>query len=150
MTLDRRTLLTGATAFVALALVPIPLAADTLDPEVEEALAAILDGREAEEEGITIEVPNVAENGAQVPITVHVDSPMTADDHVNAIHIVATQNPTPGIGTFHLTPKIGRAEVATRIRLAEGQEVRVLAELSDGRVLGAAAQIAVTLGGCAT
>ena len=149
MTLNRRTFLSAAA--VAISLAPASFAtAAARDAEVEEALAAILDGRDAEETGITLDVPEVAENGAQVPLTVHVESPMSADDHVEKIHIVATRNPTPGIGTFHLTPTIGRAEVATRIRLAEEQEILVLAELSDGRVLKAAAEIRVTLGGCVT
>lgn len=150
MTVNRRTFLSTATAFVAVLALPIPFAAAATPAEVDDALAAILGDREGEEGGITLDVPNVAENGAQVPITIHVDNPMSDDDHVTAIHIVATQNPTPGIGTFRLTRHVGRAEVSTRIRLAEGQEVLVLAELSDGRVLKAAAEITVTLGGCAT
>jgi sulfur-oxidizing protein SoxY len=150
MTLNRRTFLTTAAAAVAIVAVPIPFATAATRSDVSEALGSILGDRTAEEGGITLDVPNVAENGAQVPIGIHVDSPMSRDDHVTAIHVVATANPTPGIGSFHLTPALGRAEVATRIRLAEGQEVLVLAELSDGRVIQAAVQIGVTLGGCAT
>ena len=152
MKLHRRTLLTSATAIAAIGLVPKPFAAAMAgtDPDLAEALAEILGEREAEEGGITLDVPRQAENGAQVPITIHVDSPMTAEDHVTAIHVVATANPTPGIGTFLLSPMLGRAEVATRIRLAEAQEILVLAELSDGRVLQAAAEVSVSLGGCVT
>jgi sulfur-oxidizing protein SoxY len=150
MKLDRRAFVGGVSAMVALTLMPIPAAHAATPPEVAERLASILGGRTAEEGGITLDTPRVAENGAQVPVTVSVDSPMTAEDHVTAIHIVATANPTPGIGTFRLTPALGRAEVFTRIRLAEEQDVLVLAELSDGRVLQAAARVVVSLGGCAT
>lgn len=150
MNLHRRAFLSTAAAFAAILVLPKPFAAAATDAEVADALAAILDGREAQEGGIVLDVPSVAENGAQVPITVSVDSPMRAEDHVTAIHIVATRNPTPGVGSFRLSPRVARAEVTTRIRLAEEQEILVLAELSDGRVLKAAAQIAVSVGGCAT
>ena len=150
MSLERRSFLAGAAATAALALVPIPVAATTLTPEVAAALEAILQGRSAEVGGIDIDAPMVAENGAQVPVTIRVDSPMSAEDHVTAIHILATANPAPGIGSFRLTPYLSRAEVFTRIRLAEDQDFLILAELSDGRVLQAAAQTAVSLGGCST
>ncbi len=98
--------------------------------------------------GITLRLPQRAENGGQVPLTVVVDSRMTADDHVTAIHVFATSNPTPGIASFRLTPAMGRAEVQTRIRLAEAQDVIVLAALSDGTVRRAVASVSVTQGGC--
>jgi len=147
MGLRRRGFLAGAAALV---LLPVPAAAVTLAPDVAAALEAILDGRTPVEGGIVIDAPAVADNGAQVPVTISVDSPMTEADHVTAIHILATLNPAPGIARFHLTPHLTRAEVATRIRLAEAQEFLVLAELSDGTVRQAAARTAVTLGGCTT
>lgn len=147
MQMDRRKVLAGA---LALAVVPVGFARADTPPDVTQALDAILSGRTPADGGITLDVPRVAENGAQVPVTITVDSPMTDADHVTAIHIVATANPSPGIATFRLTPALARAEVTTRIRLAEEQEFRVLAELSDGRVLAAAARVAVTVGGCAT
>lgn len=150
MTFARRTLIQGAAGVAALTLFRIPVVSAETTAEVEAALAGILDGRSAIEEGITLEVPRLAENGAQVPLTIRADSPMTEDDHVTAIHIIATQNPAPGIGTFRLTPRLARAEVFTRIRVAEAQDVLVLAELSDGRVLQSATRIAVSIGGCAT
>lgn len=152
MNLDRRSFMGGASALGLLALMPLPVAAALREAsdDVAEALDAIVGGREPVEGGITLDAPRVAQNGAQVPITISVDSPQSADEHVTTVHIVATQNPTPGIGRFHLSPALGRAEVATRIRLAEAQRLIVLAELSDGSVLAAAAEIAVTEGGCAT
>ena len=152
MRLERRAFMGGASALALLALVPMPVAAALREAsgDVAVAIDAILDGRTPLEEGVTLDAPLVAQNGAQVPLTIAVDSPMSADDHVTTLHVVATRNPTPGIGRFHLTPALGRAEVAMRIRLAEAQQLIVLAELSDGRVLAAAAQISVTEGGCAT
>ena len=92
----------------------------------------------------------MAENGAVVPITIAVDSPMTADHHVRAIHIVATTNPTPGVASYRLTPASGKAEVSARMRLAEKQRIIVLAELNDGTVRRADAEIGVSVGGCLT
>ncbi len=150
MHFSRRSFLSSAATSAALVLVPIPVSALELKPDVAEAIDAILNGREASEAGIELDAPTVAENGAQVPLTIRVNSPMTSDDHIETIHIIATANPEPGIGRFHLTPRVAKAEVFTRIRLAEEQEYLVFAELNDGRILQAAARTAVSIGGCAT
>ena len=97
-----------------------------------------------------LRAPAIAENGGQVPVSVIVPSPQTEAEHVTAIHLFATRNPTPGIMSFRLTPLMARAELQTRIRLAEDQRLIVLAQMSDGRVLRAAAEIRVTTGGCLT
>ena len=72
---------------------------------------------------------------------------MTAD-HVAAIHVFATRNPTPGVASFRLSPALARAEVQTRIRLAEEQRIVLLAQMNDGRGRRATAEIRVTTGGC--
>jgi sulfur-oxidizing protein SoxY len=138
----------GITRRAALALVALPFAAAA--DETDVALRELVGEGRIEEGGITLRVPAVAENGGQVPVTVLVDSPQTAADHVTAIHILATRNPTPGIASFRLTPLLARAEVQTRIRLAEEQRIVVVAQMSDGRVRRAAADIRVTTGGCLT
>jgi len=97
---------------------------------------------------VTVRLPAVAENGGQVPLTVAVDSPMTPADHVVAIHVFATRNPTPGVATFRLTAAMEKAEVQTRIRLAEDQAIIVLAVLSSGIIWRATAQTKVVQGGC--
>jgi sulfur-oxidizing protein SoxY len=132
-----------------LALVALPAAAVAATEEALQAAIRYAVGDAAiEGGGIVLRVPVVAENGGQVPLTVLVDSPMTAADHVTAIHVFATRNPTPGVATFHLTPLLARAEVQTRIRLAEDQRIVVLAQFNDGRVRRAAAELRVTTGGC--
>lgn len=147
MTVSRRNVLKGATAFV---LVPVAASAAGLSADVDTAMRDILNGREVSDGEITLDLPRVAENGGQVPISIQIDSPMSAQDHVRTIHVVATRNPVPHVGQYHLTPHMPRAEMFTRIRLAEDQTVIVLADLSDGRVLRATAKVAVTAGGCAT
>lgn len=131
-----------------LALLALPWAAVAQEEALAAAIREQVGEAAPEEGGITLRVPVVAENGGQVPVTVVVESPQTVAEHVTAIHLFATRNPTPGIASFRLTPLIARAEVQTRIRLAEDQRIIVLAQLSDGRVRRAVAEIRVTTGGC--
>lgn len=130
-----------------LSLVLLPLAAEAADP-LADAIREQVGDAAIEEGGITLRAPAVAENGGQVPVTVLVDSPQTAESHVTAIHLFATRNPTPGIASFRLTPLLARAEVQARIRLAEEQRVVAVAQFSDGRVRRAAAEVRVSTGGC--
>ena len=80
-------------------------------------------------------MPEIAENGNTVPFTISVDSPMTDKDYVKAVHVISTGNPQPGVATFRFTPQSGKAAAASRMRLAETQDVIALAELSDGKFL---------------
>lgn len=153
--IDRRALLRGSAGLVGAGLativvVPIPAApALAAAPEaVAAAIRALIGDAEPVDGGIVLQAPEAAENGAVVPLTVAVDSPMTDADHVRAIHIVATANPTPDVATYRLGPANGRAQVTLRLRLAGRQAVIVLAELSTGTVRRAAVVIDVKVGGC--
>ena len=97
---------------------------------------------------IKLDVPEIAENGSTVPMGVTVDSPMTEDDHVKAVHVMATKNPDPEIVTFRFSMLSGRAEAQTRMRLADTQDVLAVAELSDGSAIMAKKEVKVTIGGC--
>ena len=99
---------------------------------------------------VKIEAPEIAENGNSVPVSVSVDSPMNPTDYVRAIHIIADRNPQPGVASFLLSPANGRAEVHLRMRMAESQNVIVVAELSDGSAWTATREVKVTIGGCST
>ena len=115
---------------------------------VQTAIEKLRGGRTVQEGRITLRLPTIAENGNTVPLSISVESPMTAADHVKAIHIFATGNPTPEIAVFHLTPAIGRAAVDTRIRLGQTQDVVAFAEMADGNLFMARAEVKVTIGGC--
>ncbi len=119
-----------------------------LPDKVQAAIDKLRAGRSAEEGRMTLRLPAIAENGNAVPLNVMVESPMTAADHVKAIHVFATGNPTPEIAVFHLTPAMGRATVDTRIRLGQTQDVVAFAEMADGRLFMARAEVKVTIGGC--
>jgi len=97
---------------------------------------------------IQMKVPEIAENGAVVPVTVTVDSPMTDADYVKAIHVFAAKNGNARCVDVNLTPANGKAMFATRIKLGQTQEVVALVELSDGTFLTAAQRVKVTIGGC--
>ncbi|MCA3377874.1 MAG: thiosulfate oxidation carrier protein SoxY [Roseomonas sp.] len=119
-----------------------------LSQNVQTAIERLRAGRTAQEGRMTLRLPAIAENGNAVPLSIMVESPMTAADHVKAIHVFATGNPTPEIAVFHLTPAMGRATVDTRIRLGQTQDVVAFAEMSDGRLFMARAEVKVTIGGC--
>ncbi len=93
-------------------------------------------------------VPEIAENGLVVPIGVEVESPMTDADYVKAVHVFADGNPQPGVVSYQFTPACGKASAATRMRLAQTQDVICIAEMSNGDLFSAKANVKVTIGGC--
>jgi sulfur-oxidizing protein SoxY len=115
---------------------------------VRQAIRQRIGTREPQPGGMTLTLPKLAETGNSVPLTVAVDSPMTATDHVQRIHVFVPSNPEPVASTYHLGTRAGRAQISTQIRLARSQTVLALAELSDGSVRSDAASIVVTLGAC--
>jgi sulfur-oxidizing protein SoxY len=97
---------------------------------------------------VKLDVPPLVENGNTVPMTVSVTSPMTAEDHVRSIHVFVEKNPQPNVGNFVLGPHAGRAQISTRIRLADSQKVVAIAKLSDGSFWSATVDVVVTLAAC--
>jgi sulfur-oxidizing protein SoxY len=147
--LDRRTFLLGSGATGLLVSLLSSQALAQASPSAwEEAIKKIVGDSKPVDGGVTFDLPEIAENGNTVPFTVSVDSPMTEQDYVKAIHVLATANPQPGVATFHFTPLSGRASAASRLRLARTQDVVGLAELSDGKFLMSRRSVKVTIGGC--
>jgi sulfur-oxidizing protein SoxY len=97
---------------------------------------------------VKLELPAMVENGNAVSIEVAVESPMTAADHVKAIHILNEKNPLPNVLSVQLGPRAGKATVATRIRLATTQQIMAIAEMSDGSFWSDTADIFVALAAC--
>ena len=97
---------------------------------------------------VKLDIPPLVENGNTVPMTVSVASPMTADDHVKSIHVFNEKNPQPNVGNYYIGPRAGRAQISTRIRLADSQKVVAIAQLSDGSFWSATADVVVTLAAC--
>jgi sulfur-oxidizing protein SoxY len=143
----RDALALGASA-AALSIVVESVPASAAAKEAAEQIAKFTGGRTPEPGQITIDVPEIAENGNTVPLSIMIESPMKAENYVSDILVVADGNPRPGVATFHLTPLSGRAEAATRIRLAATQNIIVVVKTSDGKFLTDQKQVKVTIGGC--
>jgi sulfur-oxidizing protein SoxY len=97
---------------------------------------------------VKVDVPPLVENGNAVPVTIKVDSPMTASDYVKAIHLFNEKNPQPKVIDVRLGPRAGRAELSTRIKLADAQKIVAIAELSDGSFWIDDADVIVTIAAC--
>ena len=97
---------------------------------------------------VKLDLPPLVESGNVVSVTVSVDSPMTANDHVKAIHLFNEKNPLPNVIGVRLGPRAGRASLTTRIRLADSQTVIAIAELSDGSFWSDSVSVIVTLPAC--
>lgn len=146
---DRRRLVLGASVLSAAALVSLvlPRAASATPQAAAELLQKLVKG--APRQGrVVLQAPDIADNGSSVPLTITVESPMTAADHVKAIHVVADGNPNPGVISVRLGPHNGKAEVSVRIRLAASGKVIAVAEMADGGLWTASREVAVTVGGC--
>ena len=116
--------------------------------DVRPLIEKLTKGARTESGGIELELPAIAENGNSVPMRITVDNPMTADDHVEAIHVIAERNPRPMVATFHLGPDSGRAAISTRVRLAGTQKVTVIAALSGHRFRSAQTEVVVASAAC--
>jgi sulfur-oxidizing protein SoxY len=143
---SRRQLLQLSGAALATAAWPVAVFAEPGD--VDASIAALFGGREIREGRVTVELPPISENGYSVPLSVAVESPMTAADHVVRIAVFAEKNPLPDVARFELGANAGVAHVRTRIRLADSQRIRAIAEMSDGSLWTGYAFTIVTLAAC--
>jgi sulfur-oxidizing protein SoxY len=138
-----------ATVAGAVGAVPwLPRPAMATPATVAAAIRDIVGDAKLQPGRVKLDLPPIAENGNAVAVSVRVESPMTAADHVRSIHLFAEGNPLPNVANFQLGPRAGRAVVATRIRLATTQKVIAVAQLSDGTWWTDSAEIFVTLAAC--
>ena len=117
----------------------------------EEAMASVMEftgGATPSEGGVTLDMPEIAENGNTVPLTVSVDTPQTTEEHAQSVMVLAAGNPNPGVATFHFSDMSGVAEATTRMRLAGTQDVIAVAKMSDGSFRMTETVVKVTIGGC--
>lgn len=125
-----------------------PLAAFAKKEDANEAIKKITGGASLQAGKVTLTIPPLVENGNLVVLKVAVVSPMTANDYVKAIHVIAEANPLPNIFTVYLTPRSGTANVTTRVRLADSQKVWAIAQMSNGSYWQGSAETLVTLSAC--
>ena len=123
----------GATVAVAL---PLPALAS-----VDDAISAFTGGAEVGSEGITLNTPEIAENGNTVPVEVSAPGAVS-------IMLLAAGNPNPDVGTFNFGPLAASQTASTRIRLAGTQDVIAIAKMADGSFVRTSNEVKVTIGGC--
>jgi len=148
--IQRRDFVLGAGAAAMLAALLGEARALARSAEFEAALAELLKGATPRTGGIDMDLPASIDNGDYVPVALGVDSPMTGEDYVKAIHLLSPANPRARVATFRFTPLSGKARVTSVMRLAKTQEVVAVAELSDGTLLMGTHSVDVKVGGCGT
>jgi sulfur-oxidizing protein SoxY len=142
-------------AFLVLSLVA-PAARAQLPPNIAELRKAALDAAIRQVTGgapvragkVRLEIPPLIDNGNTVPLAVSVESPMTAADHVKAIHVFTEKNPQPYVLSAQIGPRAGRAHLATRARIGDSGDVIAIAQLSDGSFWSHTVRVIVTLSAC--
>ena len=149
---QRRVCLQALAAAGSLSLAPaLTRAQSTPGPPLltlQQMTAALVGDAPLRNVGVRLELPALADNGYVVPLRVAVSSPMTAAEHVTRIWLLSPRNPVTRMAVFHLGPWSGRAEIATRVRLAGTQSVVALARLSNGEFLYAQTEVVVTESAC--
>jgi sulfur-oxidizing protein SoxY len=142
---SRRQVLAGSAG--ALAIVTLGVAPAHAN-NAQDLIKAFTGGKQATEGKVKLDLPEIAENGNTVPMTVSVESPMTDASHVTDVLVVGDGNPNGGMVTFQFSPLSGVAEANTRIRLAATQNIIAVAKMNDGSFVMASKQVKVTIGGC--
>jgi sulfur-oxidizing protein SoxY len=140
--------LAGGAAMLGAAPLATVQPADATPAMLASAIRNVVGAAAVRNGKVKLDVPPLVENGNTVPMTVSVSSPMTPDDYVKSIHVFNEKNPQPNVGNFYLGPRAGRAQISTRIRLADSQKITAIAQLSDGSFWSASIDVVVTLAAC--
>src|SRR5712671_5887640 len=119
--------------------------AEATPASLASAIRSVTGGAAVKTGKVKLDIPPLVENGNTVPMTVSVASPMAPEDFVKSIHVFNEKNPQPNIGNFYFGPNSGRAQISTRIRLADSQKIVAIARFSDGSFWSATADVVVTL-----
>jgi sulfur-oxidizing protein SoxY len=147
-TTRRDFLITAGGLAAGFACVPVVRQAHATPEAMEEAVRKLTGGVPLQSGRVGLVIPPLVDNANAVALTVTVESPMTPDDYVTAIHVFTEKNPLPNVVSAYLGPRAGRATVSTRIRLADTQTVTAVAAMSDGTFWSAGAHVVVTLAAC--
>jgi sulfur-oxidizing protein SoxY len=109
---------------------------------VQDALKAIGPGALVESKDVTITGPDIAENGAVVPLGASTTLP-----NVKQLLILVEKNPSVLVAMFHMTENID-ATLSTRAKMGQSSDVYAVAITADGKAMFAKKEVKVTLGGC--
>jgi sulfur-oxidizing protein SoxY len=147
--ITRRDVLTAGSAAAIATALPAPAQAQTSVPgQMDAAIRSVFGEAVIRKGKVVLDLPPLVENGNTVPMTVTVDSPMTKENHVKAIHVFNERNPQANVISVRLGARAGKAHVATRIRLAGTQKLMAVAEMSDGTCWSDTQEVVVTLAAC--
>ncbi len=119
-----------------------------LPEELERVLRDFAKGATVREGRVLLDIAPLIDNGNVVPVSVSVQSPMTAADHVREIAIFNQRNPQRDVARFALSPRNGVAKVSTRIRLATSQQLLAVARMHDGACFTHTVEVVVVLAAC--
>ena len=147
----RRRFLIDTAALAGAAGIWLPLAtgpASATPASMRAAIRKVVGETPVTKGRVKIDLPPLIENGNAVSLTVAVESPMTVEDHVKAIHVFTEKNPQPNVISIQLGPRAGRATFSSRIRLADSQKVIAIAQMSDGSFWSDEIEVIVTLAAC--
>ncbi len=111
--------------------------------QMADAFKALgVSGSPTESKDVTLTAPDIAENGAVVPMTVATTLP-----NVKEMLLIVEKNPAPLVALFNLSPEV-EANFATRAKMGQSSDVYAVAVTTDGKALYAKKEVKVTLGGC--
>lgn len=145
-TLSRRAFLAGANAALA------TMAAGSAfgrPVDVDYMVQQLLRGAEATPGRVKLGLPLATDSGTTVPLTITFDADSQQPPEASAVHVFGGENPRPKIVAVYFTPKLGRAELSTRIRLNGSQTVTAIAKAADGSYWRTDEHVGVTFGACA-
>ncbi len=109
---------------------------------VGDALSALHGSSDAEDsDNIKIKAPDIAENGAVVPITVE-----SGLGNVESISVIAEKNPVPLVASYEMGPT-AVGYVSMRVKMGKTSDVVAVVK-SGGKLYRAAKEVKVTIGGC--
>jgi sulfur-oxidizing protein SoxY len=149
MTTRRQFLIIAAGALAAPAQAQLPPnIAQIRKAAFEQAIRDVIGAAQLRTGKVKLDMPPLVDNGNAVPVTITVESPMTAADHVRAIHLFTERNPQPRVIGAQLGPRAGRALLTTRARIADTGTVIAIAQMSDGSFWSDRVEVVVTLSAC--
>jgi len=147
MQMKRRQMLGGLMAFTALMAFPKVLWAAWPEKAfkakaLNDSLAALFDGKQPTvSDKVNLKIPDIAENGAVVPVTVSTDMP-----DVESISVLVANNPNPLAASFELAEGTV-ADISTRIKMGQSSDVIGVVKAKTGLFM-TSKEVKVTIGGC--
>jgi len=96
---------------------------------------------------VVLDAPRRAEDAAVVPIGMHVNFSPDDKRTLQSLTLVIDENPAPVAGTFAIGPRSGLTSISVRVRVNTYSYVRLVAELSDGKLYGVKTFVKAS-GGC--